>query len=105
MNEEGGSAKLRTDLQRGRQDAQAVQTLVELRVLGPPQEGLPEFRLTSALRATAKGTHPALLARPEQVAQGRTLAAAFTETDRNVSEGGRGALEVHAGSFRHFQYF
>lgn len=31
----GGSAKLRTDLQRGRQDAQAVQALVELRVLGP----------------------------------------------------------------------
>lgn len=83
MNEEGGSAKLRTDLQRGRQDAQAVQTLVELRVVGPPQEGLPEFRLTSALQATAKRTHPALLARPEQVTQGRTLAAAFTDKDRN----------------------
>lgn len=87
MNEEGGSAELRTDLQRGRQDAQAVQALVELRVVGPLQEGLPEFRLTSALQATAKGTHPALLAGPEQVTQGRTLAAAFTDKDRNGKRG------------------
>lgn len=78
----GGSGKLRTDLERGGQDAQAVQTLVELRVVGPTQEGLPELRLTSALGGTAEGTHSALLARPEEVAQGRALAAAFTDTKK-----------------------
>lgn len=43
------TAALRTHLQRGRQDAQAVQSLVELGVVGPPQEGLSELRLASAL--------------------------------------------------------
>lgn len=76
----GGSARRRTDLQRGRQDAQAVQTLVELRVVSPAQEGLAELRLTSALRGTAEGANSALLARPEEVTQGRALAAAFTDT-------------------------
>lgn len=84
--EGGGSAKLGTDLQRGRQDAQAVQTLVELRVVGPPQEGLAEFRLTPALGATAQGANSALLARPEQVPQGRALAAAFTDTETRPGE-------------------
>lgn len=69
---------VQTHLQRGRQYAQAVQTLVELRVGGPTQEGLPEFWLTSALGAAAERTDPALLARPEQVAKWCSLAAAFT---------------------------
>lgn len=42
-----------TNLQRGRQYAEAVQTVVELRVGGPPEEGLPELRLTFALRRSA----------------------------------------------------
>lgn len=75
----------RTNLQRGRQYAEAVQTLVELRVGGPPQEGLPELRLAFALRPAAERTHPALLARSEQVAQGRALAAAFAQSERKDS--------------------
>lgn len=69
-----------TYLERGRQYAEAVQALVELRVGGPPEEGLPELRLTSALRPAAQRTHAALLASPEQVAQGCALAAAFTQS-------------------------
>lgn len=75
-----GSAKLRTDLQRGRQDAQVVQTLVELRVVSPTQEGLAEFRLTSALWGTAEGTNSALFARPEKVTKGCALVGTFTDT-------------------------
>lgn len=75
-----------TDLQGGRQNAHAVQALVQVGVVGPTQEGLPKFQVTSALRAAAKGTHPALLARPEQVAQGRPLAAAFTDTKTGTSQ-------------------
>ena len=64
-----------------------MQPLVELRVGGPPQEGLPELRLTFALRPAAQRTHAALLARPEQVAQGRSLAAAFTVGQKERAEG------------------
>lgn len=74
-----------TNLQRGRQYAEAVQAVVELRVGGPSQEGLPELGLIFALRPAAERTHPALLAGPEQVAQGRALAAAFAQPGRQHS--------------------
>lgn len=74
-----------TNLQCGRQYAEAVQTVVELRVGGPSQEGLPELGLIFALRPAAERTHPALLAGPEQVAQGRALAAAFAQPGRKHS--------------------
>lgn len=84
----------RTNLQRGRQYAEAVQTLVELRVGGPPQEGLSELRLAFALRPTAEWTNPALLARTEQVAQGRALAATCTQ---------RGRKDLNPPSVAHLQ--
>lgn len=73
---------VRTNLQRGRQYAEAVQALVELRVGGPPQEGLPELRLAFTLRPPTEWTDPALLARTEQVAQGRALAATCAQRGR-----------------------
>lgn len=65
-----------------------MQTFVQLRVVGPTQEGLPEFRLTSDLGAAAEGTNSALLAGPEQVAQGRALAAAFTHRKTRTGKPG-----------------
>lgn len=54
-----------------------MQTLVELRVGGPPQKGLPELGLAFGLALPAEGRHAALLARAEQVTQRRPLAATF----------------------------
>lgn len=70
---------MRTNLQRGGQDAEAVQPIVELRVGGPSEERLPALQLAFVVRPATQGTHPALLARTKQVAQGGTLAAAFRE--------------------------
>ncbi|TNN38762.1 hypothetical protein EYF80_051074 [Liparis tanakae] len=63
---------------RGRQYAQAVQALVELRVGGPPEERLPALGLTFGVRAATQRAHAALLAGAEQVAQRGALAAAFS---------------------------
>lgn len=82
--------RVRTNLQRGGQYAQAVQPLVELGVGGPSEERLPALRLTSGVRPATQGAHAALLARPEQIAQGSALAAAFTRF-----EGGQGGTESH----------
>lgn len=62
-----------------------MQAVVELRVGGPSQEGLPELGLIFALRPAAERTHPALLAGPEQVAKGGTLASAFTQPETKHS--------------------
>ena len=69
-----------TNLQGGCQDAEAVKALVELRVCGPSEEGLPALWLTSGVWPPTQWTDPALLTRSEQVTQGCTLAAAFTQS-------------------------
>jgi len=79
-----------TNLQRGRQYAQAVQALVELRVGGPPEERLPALGLTFGVRPATQRAHAALLAGAEQVAQGGALAAAFTRAQWGGGGGGGG---------------
>lgn len=69
--------RVRTNLQRGGQYAEAVQALVEMRVSGPSEKWLPELWLTFGLRPPTQRTDPTLLACTKQVAQRGTFTATF----------------------------